>query len=231
LNIELNLFLHLHLHLSQLNQRNMSLINSLKWRYAAKKMSGEKITDEQLNNILEATRLSASSFGLQPYTILVVSNEDLKKDLRTAAFDQSQVSDSSHLLVFTIWDSIQPEHVDQYMNDIATSRGTDISTLSGFRETLLGTVNRLGKEQQQVWATKQAYIALGTAIAAAAETGVDASPMEGFDPQQFDNILGLKEKNLKSVVILALGKRSVQDDFAKAPKVRRASEQLYQFVA
>jgi len=209
----------------------MSLINSLKWRYAAKKMSGEKITEENLNNILEATRLSASSFGLQPYTIMVVSNQEIKAQLRKDAYDQPQVSDSSHLLVFTIWDSIQASHVKDYISDIATTRGTDIATLEGFHDTIMGTVNRLSKEQQQAWATKQAYIALGTALAAAAEEGVDASPMEGFNAQKFDEILGLKEMGLRSVVILALGKRSDEDQLAKAAKVRRSPEALYKFVA
>jgi len=209
----------------------MSLVNSLKWRYAAKRMSGEKISDEQLSTILEATRLSASSFGLQPYTIIVVTNPEIKKQLRSAAYDQSQVEDSSHLLVFTIWNSINESHIDEYMMDIAKGRGTDISTLDGFKQTLLGTVNRLDESQQQAWASRQAYIALGTALAAAAEQGVDATPMEGFDPKKFDEILNLNEKGLRSVVILALGKRAEDDSFAEAPKIRRSVNELYKFVA
>lgn len=208
----------------------MSLIKNLQWRYATKKMTGEKISEEALENILEATRLSASSYGLQPYTIQVVSNPDIRQELLPAAFGQTQITDSSHLLVFSIWENISDLQVNNYMNDVAETRGISIDALKGFADTILGKVKSLTEEQQQVWASKQAYIALGTALIAAAEQQVDATPMEGFIPAEFDRILGLKEKGLKSVVILALGKRSEKDALASALKVRRAKDDFYTFV-
>ncbi len=208
----------------------MSIIESLNWRYATKKMTGEKITEQELANVLEATRLSASSFGLQPYNIMVVSNPEIKAQLTPAAYGQSQMVDSSHLLVFSIWKNIGETQVSSYINDMATTRGIAPETLQGFADSLLATVKGLDENQQQVWATKQAYIALGTALIAAADQKVDATPMEGFIPAEVDRILGLEEKGLKSVVILAIGKRSSEDPLALAPKVRRSKESFYSFI-
>ena len=208
----------------------MNLIDNLNWRYATKKMTGEPISQEALNNILEATRLSASSYGLQPYNIIVVSNPETKQQLLPAAYGQTQITDSSHLLVFSIWQNISDKQVGHYINDIAATRGIPAEALKGFSDTILGTVKNLSTEQQQTWASKQAYIALGTALIAAAEQQVDATPMEGFMPEAFDTILGLKEKGLKSVVVLALGVRSEEDELAGALKVRRAKDSIYSFV-
>lgn len=208
----------------------MNLIDNLNWRYATKKMTGEKISQNALDTILEATRLSASSYGLQPYNIMVVSNPEIKQQLLPAAYGQTQITDSSHLLIFSIWENISDVQVNNYINDIAETRGIPVETLQGFADTILGTVKNLNVEQQQVWASKQAYIALGTALIAAAEQQVDATPMEGFIPAEFDRILGLKEKGLKSVVMLALGMRSEQDALSNALKVRRAKDTFYSFV-
>lgn len=208
----------------------MNLIDNLNWRYATKKMTGEKISQNALDNILEATRLSASSYGLQPYNIMVVSNREIKQQLLPAAYGQTQITDSSHLLIFSIWENISDLQVNNYMNDIAETRGIPVETLQGFADTILGTVKNLSVEQQQVWASRQAYIALGTALIAAADQQVDATPMEGFIPAEFDRILGLKEKGLKSVVMLALGRRSEQDALSNALKVRRAKDTFYSFV-
>lgn len=208
----------------------MSVIESLNWRYATKIMTREKISQQTLDNILEATRLSASSYGLQPYSIVVVSNPEIKAQLLPAAYGQSQIVDSSQLLVFSIWKNIGQEEVTRYINDIATTRGISPEALQGFADTILGTVKSLNEEQQQVWATKQAYIALGTALLAAADQKVDATPMEGFIPAEVDRILGLEEKGLKSVVILAIGKRSEKDTLASATKVRRDKDLFYSFV-
>ena len=208
----------------------MSIIDNLHWRYATKRMDGKKVNQETLDLILEATQLSASSYGLQPYTILVISDPEIKATLSPAAYNQPQIIESSHLLVFCVPEKITQEHVDAYMNDIAETRGINVTDLQGFSNTISGTINGLTAEQHQVWATKQAYIALGTALAAAAEQKVDATPMEGFSAPSFDTILNLTEQGLKSVVILALGFRSEEDELAKAPKVRKSKEALYSFL-
>jgi nitroreductase len=206
----------------------MSLINSLQWRYAAKKMNGEKVPQDKIDFILEATRLSASSIGLQPYKILVIENQELKEKLVPAANNQLQIKDSSHLLVFAIWDKITEQEVADLIEDTAKKRNVPLESLNNFKEYLTKTVTSLTVEQQNVWAAKQAYIALGTALVAAAEAKVDATPMEGFVASQFDEILGLKEKGLKTVVILPLGYRSEEDWLAPLPKVRRDKELLFE---
>lgn len=208
----------------------MNIIENLEWRYATKKMTGEKISSEKLDTILHATQLSASSLGLQPYTILVVESDEVKQKLSPAAYNQPQIIGSSQLLVFCAWTDITDKDVIAYIDNIATKRNTTIESLSGFKAMIDSTVNNLTVEQKQAWAAKQIYIALGTTLAAAASLKVDATPMEGFNPAKFDEILGLTEKGLKSVVICALGYRSDDDHLATLPKVRRDKDQLFQFI-
>jgi nitroreductase len=208
----------------------MNLIASLQWRYATKKMTGDKVFTEKLDTILHATQLSASSYGLQPYTILVIDNEAVKKQLSPAAYNQPQILQSSHLLVFCTWTDISEEQVTDYIKNIAAKRNIDEETLAGFKATILGTVDGLSVEQKQVWAAKQAYIALGTTLVAAAVEEVDATPMEGFNAAQFDEILELQAKGLTSVVICALGYRSADDELATLPKVRREKGLLFEYI-
>jgi nitroreductase/dihydropteridine reductase len=167
--------------------------------------------------------LAPSSMGLQPYALFVIDNPEVKAKLQPAAYNQPQILEASHLLVFAAWDDVTAEHVDTYIDDIATTRGVPADTLDGFKASLMGIVDGRTKEQKHEWAARQAYIAFGTAIAAAATEQVDATPMEGFVPAQVDEILGLTQKGLRSVTILALGYRDAEQDFlANAKKVRRS---------
>jgi len=210
----------------------MKLIDALNWRYAVKRMTGAKVPEEKVENILDATRLSASSMGLQPYSILVIEDEELKKKLRPAANNQPQIVESSHLLVFAAWENITEQNVDDYLENIAEVRNVHIKSLAGFRASLMNIVNGRTQEQKYEWAARQAYIAFGTAIAAAAIEEVDATPMEGFNSKAVDEILNLKEKGLLSVTILALGYRDAENDvMASAKKVRREKEKLILKVA
>lgn len=210
----------------------MKLIDALNWRYAAKRMTGEKVSQGKVDNILEATRLSASSMGLQPYTILVIESEEVKKKLQPVAYNQPQITESSHLLVFAAWENVTEEHVDEYINNIAIVRNVSVESLAAFRASLMNIVNGLTQEQKYEWAARQAYIAFGTAITAAAIEEVDATPMEGFQPAAVDEILGLKEKGLRSVTILALGYRDNEKDIlVNAQKVRRDRDKLILKVA
>lgn len=208
----------------------MNLIPCLQWRYATKKMTGEKLPSEKLETILHATQLAASSYGLQPYTILVIENEGVKKQLSSAGYNQPQILQSSHILVFCAWTDISEDQVSDYITNIAITRNINEEALVGFKSTIWGTVSGLSVEQKQVWATKQAYIALGTTLVAAAVEEVDATPMEGFNAAQFDDILGLEVKGLKSVVICALGYRSADDALATLPKVRREKSLLFKYI-
>ncbi len=204
----------------------MDLINALNWRYATKRMTGQKVPQEKIETILEATRLSASSMGLQPYTILVIENEELKKKIQPAAYNQPQIVEASHLLVFTAWNDITQKQVDDYIIHIAEVRGVSEESLNSFKAAFQNIINRPQEEKYQ-WAARQAYIAFGTAIAAAALEKIDATPMEGFNAEAMDALLNLKEQGLRSVTILALGYRDAEKDFlAGAKKVRREKENL-----
>jgi nitroreductase / dihydropteridine reductase len=209
----------------------MSLIQNLQWRYATKKMNGEKISDDKLNAILDATNLSASSYGLQPYKVVVVSNDVIKEQLQAAAYGQVQVGASSHILVFCVPLQLTADDAKAFIENVATTRSIPKEALAGYEGMIAGTINSLSNEQQQVWAAKQAYIALGTAMIAAAEQEVDACPMEGFDKVKFDEILHLKEKGFTSVVILPIGYRAVDDATSKFIKVRKPKEEMFQFVS
>jgi len=208
------------------------LLEALNWRYATKRMNGKKVPQQKLDSILEATSLAPSSMGLQPYTILLVENEEVRKKLQPAAFNQPQIVEASHLIVFAAWKDVTETHVDDYINHIAAVRGVSTESLEGFRKSLMGIVNGRSTEAKSEWAARQAYIAFGTAIAAAAVEQVDATPMEGFNPAAVDEILGLSEKGLTSVTILALGYRDEEKDFLSgAKKVRRSKDKLILEVA
>jgi nitroreductase len=190
-------------------------------------MNGKKVPDEQVNKILDAARLSPSSMGLQPYSILVISNLELRKQLQPAVYNQPQIIEGSHVLVFAAWDNVTEEHVNNYIKNIIEVRGVTSESLDGFRQSLMNIVNGRTTQGKFEWAARQAYIALGTAISAAALEKVDATPMEGFIPEEVDKILKLREKGLRSVAILTLGFRDSEKDYlANAKKVRRSKKEL-----
>lgn len=208
----------------------MSIIDLLNWRYATKHMNGQPVPEEKLNNILEAIRLSASSMGLQPYTILNIQNPEIREKLKAAANNQPQITQSSNLLVFAAWKDVTEEKVEQYISDVAVTRGMKVSELDAFKNGILGYTKK--SEDLTTWTSKQAYIALGTALIAAAEQQVDATPMEGFNPDMVDEILGLDKKGLRSVILLPLGYRDEEKDhLSKAKKVRRNRKDLILDVA
>jgi len=206
----------------------MELIKSLEWRYASKKMNGDKVPEEKVDNILKAIQLTPSSMGLQPYTVLVITNPELKKQIQPIAYNQSQIADSSHLLVFAAWADITPQQVEEYIQHTATTRNMPPEGLADFKNTLLGIITKNTTEENYQWAARQAYIAFGTAIAAAAEERVDATPMEGFNAAALDELLQLSQKGLRSVTLLPLGYRDTKNDWlATLPKVRRQKEKLF----
>lgn len=207
----------------------MELLDALEWRYASKKMNGDKVPEEKVHRILEAIRLAPSAMGLQPYTVLVINEPKIKKQILPIANNQQQIIDSSHLLVFAAWNKITPDHVDDYVALTASTRNVSIESLNQFKNILLNISNR-SQEENFDWAARQTYIAFATAIAAAAEERVDATPMEGFNNAALDELLNLKEKGLSSVTLLPLGYRDSENDWlAKFPKVRREKEKLFLF--
>ncbi|RKR05533.1 nitroreductase [Flavobacterium sp. 90] len=195
----------------------MNLIENLKWRYATKAYNNIKVTEDKVDQILEAINLSASSCGLQSYRVFVVSNPEIQQKLGADSYN-GQISSCSHLLVFAAFTDMSSTYIDDYMAMTEKQRGLDSGALSGFRNGLHSYFNNINAEQKALWAAKQAYIALGTALIAAAELKVDATPIEGFNAATIDAVLGLKEKGLHSTVILALGYRDSEKDYMAATK-------------
>lgn len=205
----------------------MALLDDLQWRYATKKMNGDKIPEEKLNYILEAARLAPSSSGLQQYKIIVISDRALLEKIKKLANNQSQVTDCSHLLVFAAWDGYSDERVTKVFNYMMEERGLPLNTMDAYKKTILDLYGPLGQEWQAHHASKQSYIALGLAMAAAAEQRVDATPMEGFSSDQLDELLKLRESGYRSTVILPLGYRDESGDWLlNMKKVRMLKEQF-----
>ncbi len=205
----------------------MSLLDALKWRYAVKRMNGNKIPEAKMNTILEATKLAPSSFGLTPYNIIVIEDEETRKKLQPHFYNQPQVGESSALVIFATWNSITEKEVAVYMQEIAEERGVPVEALNDFAGYINGSIKNLTPEQLQIWAAKQTYIALGFTLVAAASEEVDATPMEGFVPDAVDEALGLKELGLHSAVAVTLGYRDAANDYLSgAKKVRRATDKL-----
>ena len=204
------------------------LIDKLNWRYAAKRLNGAIIPEDKLNTILEAIKLSPSSAGLQPYNVIVISDKATKEEIFKTAAPQPQIPDASHLLVFAAWEKITVEQITDYMNLIVKTRGVTLESLAQFQNSINGGILSRTEEVNFNWAARQAYIALGHAVVAAATEGIDATPMEGFNAEKLDEILGLREKGLRSVVIMTLGYRDNENDrLAGAKKVRRANEDIF----
>jgi nitroreductase len=207
----------------------MSLLEDLNWRYATKKMNGAKVPQEKLDYILEAARMAPSSSGLQPYKIILVCERALLEKIKVVANHQSQISDCSHLLIFTAWDSYNYDRVTEMFNFITDHRGLPHTAMDNYKASILDLYNISGKEWQAHHAAKQSYISFAMAIAAAAEQKVDATPMEGFDAEGLDQLLGIKGSGYKSTLLLTLGYRETEQDWMlKMKKVRRPKEQFIQ---
>jgi nitroreductase len=206
----------------------MSLIDTLNWRYACKKMDPQKpVEDEKVNRILEAIRLTATSSGLQQYELLVVTNKAIQARLQAIAWNQAQVSDASHVIVFAAWDHYTEDRINKMFDLTNEIRGFKNEGWEAYRQMLLANYPTRDAETNFQHAARQAYIGLGTALIAAAMEGVDSTPMEGFDPAAADEILGLRALGLRSVVLLPLGYRQEEGDWlVNLKKVRRPMEEF-----
>ena len=204
------------------------VIDKLKWRYATKKYDASKIVPaEKIDRILEAVRLAPPSSGLQPFELIVVANPEIREKIKAIAWNQPQVTEASHLVVFAAWDNITQERIDKMFALAVDARGPN-DGWENYRKQLSGMVAANTAEQNFHNATKQAYIGLGVALVAAAFEEVDSTPMEGFDPAALDAILGLRERNLRSVVILPIGYREASGDWlVNLQKIRRASDDQF----
>ncbi|MDB5187537.1 MAG: NAD(P)H-dependent oxidoreductase [Candidatus Kaiserbacteria bacterium] len=197
------------------------------WRAAVKSYdTSKKLSPEQLDMLLESVRLAPSSAGLQPYIMFVVDKPEIRQKLRAAGYNQAQITDASHFFVFAVPTNLTESLAAHYIDVVAQVRDVPRDTLGGLEAMVTGAITSKPVETRAEWATRQAYLALGVLITAAAVEGIDCSPMEGFDPAQFDEILGLKELNMKSVVMVAAGFRAEDDAYSTLTKVRYPREEL-----
>ncbi|GBF18630.1 MULTISPECIES: NAD(P)H-dependent oxidoreductase [Arenibacter] len=204
-----------------------SYIENLNWRYATKKFdASKKVSKKDLENLLEATALSASSYGLQPYEILVVEDAALRNKLQPAAWGQSQITEASHLIVLANQSTFGEELVDDYLNNVSETRGIPSNDLQGYSDFMKSKLMPLSESAKATWTARQTYIALGNLLSAAADLKIDTCPMEGFDSAQFNEMLGLSKRGLNAAVLVAVGYRSIEDKTQHYKKVRKAKENL-----
>ena len=198
----------------------MNVIDALNWRYAVKTFSNRKLQPWQLEKLLEAARLSPSSYGLQPYRIIVVESASLRERLLPHAYSQVQVVSGSHLLVFAARTDIGPNLVTEYVELASKNQDTPAESLTGFATMAQSALGAMTPGQSIQWAHQQAFVALGNMLTSAAMMQIDTCPIGGFEPQAFDRILGLKDKQLTTSVICPIGFRDPQDKYAHRRKVR-----------
>lgn len=203
------------------------IIEQLNWRYATKQFDTQKrIGDFELNRLLNVINLSASSYGLQPYKVIVIDDAQIRKELQIASKNQKQVTEASHLILFAVHTHLSHEQVDDYIARISQQRKVSKASLKSFETMIKASIDGKSDEAIFNWITRQAYIALGFLLEACAIEKVDACPMEGFNNEEYDRILNLKEKGLSSVVMAAVGYRDASDVNQSKTKVRKTIDEL-----
>mgnify|MGYP000123787226 CR=1 FL=1 len=204
-----------------------NIIEALEWRYAVKKFDDQAhLSQIELDGLKQAFNLSASSYGLQPYELLVVSNKEIQSQMSAQAFGQLQPAQAAAVLVFCIKTNFSESDIEQYFELIASQRGTAPEALEGYKNFMKGVFSQKTQEEIMAWASKQVYLSMGTLLSACASLQIDSCPMEGFDPQGIDTLLDLTSKNLQSVLLMPVGKRSSEDAVSQLKKVRKPMPQI-----
>lgn len=210
----------------------MNLLDKLNWRYATKVFDPSmKVSEDDLNFLKEAIRLSASSYGLQMYKVLIIENQEIRKELRKASWDQTQITDSSHLFVFCNYTINHDQHVNDFIQLIIdTQQIVDPTGLKQYGDFIKSDISNKTPQERKSWAEKQTYLALNNLIVACAELQIDACPMEGFDKQAYNRILGLEDLGLNASVIAPVGYRMANDEAQFRKKVRKPKELLFETI-
>ena len=205
-----------------------NFIKNANWRYATKKFdTTKKISKQDLETLKEAIRLSASSFGLQPYRVLIIENPELRAKLQSAAWGQSQIVDASQLIVFANITNFGETEIDSYLANITKTRGLPADALKGYGDFMKSKIVALPEDVRNTWASKQTYLALGNLMNAASELKIDVTPMEGFEPAQVNEILGLGKLGLNATLLATIGYRHEEDATQHYKKVRKSNEDLF----
>lgn len=207
----------------------MNLIDHLNWRYATKKFDpSKKISQEQLQLLKEAIRLSVSSYGLQFYKVLLIENDEIRKELRKVSWNQGQITDASHLFVFCNYTTNHDQHVDDYISRVIGVQGANAEALQNYGSSIKASLRSKSEAELKSWAEKQTYLAMNNLLIACAELRIDACPMEGFDNTGYDRILELTEMGLHAAVIAPVGFRAADDETQHRIKVRKTNEELFE---
>jgi len=208
-----------------------TFLENQNWRYATKKFDAtKKISTEDLDKLKEAIQLSTSSYGLQPYKVLIIENPEIRAQLQPVSWGQSQIIEASHLFVFANMVDVQDNHIDEYMNNMAQTRGLNIEDLKGYCDFMKSKIVNLPIEIKSNWTSKQTYLALGNLLNAAAELKIDVTPMEGFEPEKYNEILGLDKFGLNASLVATLGYRHEEDATQHYPKVRKPINELFETI-
>ena len=207
----------------------MELLEHLKWRYATKTFDPNlKVSEEDMEKLKEAIQLSVSSYGLQLYKVLVISSQGLKEELKTASWNQDQITDASHLFVFCNYTERKDEDVDAYIQSISQIQGTPVDKLEGYGNLIKRSLVEMDDATWISWSEKQTYLAMSTLLMACAELRIDACPMEGYQVERYNEILGLDPQGLNASVIVPVGYRSLEDHTQFRKKVRKPLHELFE---
>lgn len=205
-----------------------NFIENQKWRYATKKFdASKKVSASDLETLKEAIQLSTSSYGLQLYKVFIIENPEVRSQLQPASWGQSQIIEASHLFVFANIVDVQENHIDAYVQNFANTRGLTVEDLKGYSDFMKSKIVPLPVEQKAVWTSKQTYLALGNLLNAAAELKIDVTPMEGFEPEKYNEILGLNALGLNASLVAAVGYRHEEDATQHYVKVRKPKQELF----
>lgn len=205
----------------------MTAINAFKWRYACKAFDPEKMVSEDIiQRLKEGLNLTASSYGLQPFKFIVIKDKTKREALVEHSWNQRQVADASHLFIIAVRTDINEEFITDYINLISNQRGIPSDQLDAFKGMMMGSIMSKSSEDQYAWAKNQAYITLGNLLLQCGLEEVDATPMEGFIPEKYDDILGLKDMNLRSVLACPVGYRADNDPYVSLKKVRQPLDNI-----
>ena len=209
----------------------MKLIENLNWRYATKKFDlSKKVSQTDLEQLKECIRLSVSSYGLQHYKVLIIEDEKIKEQLKPASYGQNQITESSHLFIFCNYTNNTNNYIDEYLKLKADTQNLQIDDLQGYGNFIKGALSYKSEDEMKNWTAKQTYIALANLLIASAELKIDACPMEGFEPEKYNKILGLNKMGLNATVIVAVGYRSTDDQTQFETKVRKSKKILFETI-
>lgn len=205
-----------------------NFIENQNWRYATKKFDPDKkVSPEDLDFLKKAIRLSTSSYGLQPYKVLIIENPEIKEKLRPACWNQSQITDASQVIIFANILNFGNNEIDAYISNLAQTRGINIDNVQGYADFMKMKISNLTEEKRNIWTAKQTYLALGNLINAAAEMKIDVTPMEGFESEEVNKILSLNEKGLNASLMATIGYRHKEDEAQHNIKVRKPESELF----